>query len=78
MSGETRYRSTAKRDTDIKVYQNNLWLALQDIFIDMVAGANINPKLARTYVLRQVKQDLDLLIRDVKYADTHGGELPRR
>lgn len=76
MSGETRYRST--KGADIKVYQNNLWLALQDIFIDMVAGANINPKLARTYVLRQVKQDLDLLVRDVKYADTHGGELPRR
>ena len=53
-----KYRDITK-NTAVSTYQNNLFIAVTDAFVDMITAAGMSPREARRIILRDVKASMD-------------------
>lgn len=60
-----KFRDIKKR-SDVRIYQNNLFLAVTDMFVDMVTQAAISPSEARRLVMRDTKIFIDGAAKELK------------
>jgi len=60
-----KFRDIKKR-SDVRIYQNNLFLAVTDMFVDMVTQAAISPSEARRLVMRDTKIFIDGVAKELK------------
>ena len=53
-----------KKNSSVETYQDNLFLAISDMFVDMVADAGIKKTEARRLIIRDVNEIIDANIRE--------------
>lgn len=53
-----------KKNSSVETYEDNLFLAVTDMFVDMVADAGINKKEARRLIIRDVNEIIDQTIKE--------------
>jgi len=57
---EMKYKNI-KKNSSVETYQDNLFLAVTDMFVEMVVNADINKKEARRLIIRDVNEIIDAL-----------------
>jgi len=58
-----------KKDSPVDTYQDNLFLAVSDMFWDMITRSNIKEKEAREIIIRDVKDVIDESLRQAREDD---------
>ena len=53
-----------KKNSSVDTYQDNLFLAVSDMFVDMVADAGIKKTEARRLIIRDVNEIIDANIKE--------------
>ena len=53
-----------KKNSSVETYQDNLFLAISDMFVEMVAAAGIKKTEARRLIIRDVNEIIDANIRE--------------
>jgi len=60
-----KYKNITK-NSPVDVYRDNLWLAVTDMYVDMVTQTNISPTEAKKIITRDVKFIISTLEKDMK------------
>jgi len=60
---EMKYKNI-KKNSSVETYQDNLFLAVTDMFVEMVVNADINKKEARRLIIRDVNEIIDANIKE--------------
>jgi hypothetical protein len=59
-----------KKNSSVDTYQDNLFLAVSDMFVDMVADAGIKKTEARRLIIRDVNEIIDANIKQTQTGTT--------
>ena len=60
-----KYKNITK-NSPVDVYRDNLWLAVTDMYVDMVTQTNISTSEAKILITRDVKFIMSDIERDMK------------
>ena len=60
-----KYKKITK-NSPVDVYLDNLWIAVGDMYVDMVTQTNISPTEAKKIITRDVKFIISTLEKDMK------------
>ena len=55
---------TIKKNSSVETYQDNLFLAVTDMFADMIAKTDINKTEARVIIIRDINEIIDQTIKE--------------
>ena len=64
MSGFKMKYKNIKKNSSVETYQDNLFLAVSDMFADMIVMTDIKKTEARVIIIRDVNEIIDQMIKE--------------